>query len=52
MNFFEKQMLYAHPSVRTGESTPSYLLHRYSRVDDIISIMVDMILTDMCCIVT
>ena len=28
MNFYEKELLHKHPSIITGESTPSYLLHR------------------------
>lgn len=28
LNFFEGDMLKKHPSLVTGESTPSYLLHR------------------------
>lgn len=30
MNFFQAEMLAKHKSLITGESTPSYLLHRYS----------------------
>ena len=37
MNFYEKEILESHPSLMTGESTPSYLLH----ADIVIPRMVD-----------